>query len=57
MEFKCKEITNISLEDKAGLWLSKKLEEKQSKRYCRDTAVKMEVVTPVRGMCMLNKIA
>ena len=57
MESKCKEVTNISSEDKAGLWPSKKLEEKQSKRYCKNTVVKMGVVTPVRGMCMLNKIA
>ena len=40
---KCKKVTT---RDKEGQWLSKKVREKQPKKYCGDTVVKMEGVNP-----------
>jgi len=47
MRFKHKEVTS---RDEEGQKSSKKAREKQPKKYCRGTAVKMGVLTHVRGV-------
>ena len=44
---KCKEVTT---RDKEGQWPSKKAKGKQPGKYCRGAAMKMGVLTPVRGV-------
>jgi len=40
----------IATEDKEGQQPSKKAKERQQEKYCGGTAVKMGVLTPMRGM-------
>jgi len=44
---KCKE---VATRDEKGQWLSKKARGKQPGKYCGGAAVKMGVLTPVRGV-------
>ena len=54
MESKCKE---IAAGDEERQWPSKKAREKQPGKYHRSAAVKMRVLTPVRDVCVLGRIA
>jgi len=47
---KYKETTTISSEDEVEQWLFKKTKRKQPEKYCGNAMVKMEVLTPVRGV-------
>jgi len=47
----------IAAGDEKGQQPSKKSREKQQGKYCRGATVKMGVLTPARGVCMLGRIA
>jgi len=51
---KCKEVTT---KDEEVQRPSKKARGKQPGKYRGDAAIKMGVLTPVRGVCMLGRIA
>ena len=53
-ESKCKE---IATGDEEGQQPSKKSREKQQGKHCRGATVKMGVLTPARGVCVLGRIA
>ena len=54
MGSKCKEVVS---RNKEGQWPSKKARKKQLERYCEDAIVKMGVLTLVRDVCVLGRIA
>jgi len=51
---KCKKVT---FGNKEGQWLSKKAREKQLEKYCRGATVKIGMLTLVRDVCALGRIA
>jgi len=53
-ESKCKEVT---AGDEEKQWPSKKARGKQPGKYYRGATVKMGVLTPVRDVCVLGRIA
>jgi len=47
----------IAAGDEEGQQSSKKSREKQQGKYCRGATVKMGVLIPARGVCVLGRIA
>jgi len=47
----------VATRNKEGQQPSKKARRKQPEKYHRDAAVKIGMLTPVRGVCVLGRIA
>ena len=55
VETKHKKVVDIFSENEAGLQPSKKTKRKQLRKHYGNITVKIEMIIPVRDVCMLNK--